>query len=239
VVRLHGESQSGSGYNDGIESDDKDRMENGVSCSSSFPRVDFSASSSGGLSKMFSGVLPEPSIRLSSLELNPSMKSLLKSSAWYFRGSLRDSRIVQLRRGTGMAVASRSEATEVGKLRSFRAIDDDLRRVPELLVDFLLLTPNPWRTGVILVPRFGGITTGLVCVVAESSTSAMVGRCRPAVSGPVYTTPAEGEVVDEVFSSFSSCLVVLGGGTELKRKALGTIIFRQDGKGKILEISQA
>ena len=73
------------------------------------------------------------------------------------------SRTPRLRRGTGIAVASRIDATAVGSGRSFRVDDEDWRVIRVLfgvlgsfLVDCVWVSVGRW-------PRLGGMTTGSVC----------------------------------------------------------------------------
>lgn len=119
MERLEGVSKSAS--RDGTESAEIDGAEyESDSLSPSLETKDFSLSS-GGLSRTSSAEFPVPQNSGSS---SPSISNLLKSCTWFPRGNLRDSRAAQLRRGTGIAVASNIDAIDVGTGRSPRAIDD-------------------------------------------------------------------------------------------------------------------
>lgn len=67
----------------------------------------------------------------------------------------------QVRRGTGIAVASSIEATAVGIGRSWDEAEED-RRDEEDVLDGVRERASR-RTGV-REPRFGGMTTGVVCI---------------------------------------------------------------------------
>jgi hypothetical protein len=116
-----------------------------------------------------------------------------------------------------MAVASKIEAIEFGTERSREAVEDERLVVLQVLgvLGFFSakLVVRDVRDG-----RFGGMTTGLVCVGDRSSLS---GRSRP---GPTFC--AEEFIVGSGTGDFSPCWREnLGDGTELNRKARGTIMF--------------
>lgn len=122
MERLEGVSKSAS--RDGTESAEIDGAEyESDSLPPSLEAEDFSISS-GGLSRTSSAEFPVPQNAGSS---SPSISNLLKSCTWFPRGSLRDSRAAQLRRGTGIAVASNIDARDVGTGRSPRVVGDDWR----------------------------------------------------------------------------------------------------------------
>lgn len=202
TVALNDESKSCS--NEGLDSVDTEWFEtDGVSLSSSFSKADFSISS-GGLRRISSGELPGPPINSSSLNLTPSIRSLLKSSTWLPWGNLRESRALRFRRGIGIAVASRTEATELGRGRLVWEVDGVRRSGFRFLLVFCPSSVNSWCTDVTRGPGLGGITTGLVMLPP--------GRQRPeSCNGPPLP--------------FSSPLVVFSGDVEPNGRTLGTMMF--------------
>lgn len=184
-----------------MDSRDRERPEkDGVSLPQSLS-IDRSFSS-GGLRRRSSAVFP--------LSSTPSINSRLKSCTWSPRGNLRDTRVDDdhLRRGTGMAVASRIEAS-----------DEGLRTVFGFLGVRGGLLPVSGRADAVRGARLGGMTTGLVCIASDVSLS---GKSRPETSGRVTKSAAD---LDEGWFCLPCFQEGFDGGTEVKRKALGTIIF--------------
>lgn len=185
-----------------------ERPENdGVSLPQSLPTADLSFSS-GGLRRRSSAVFPLPSISGSFLASTPSINNRLKSCTWSPRGNLRDSRTDRLRRGSGIAVASRIEASE-----------DGLRAVLEFRGVHGCLPLGSGRADEVRGARLGGMTTGLVGIASDASWS---GKSRPETSGRVTKSAAD---LDEGGFWVPCFQDGFGDGTEVKRNARGTIIF--------------
>lgn len=225
--KLPGESASGS--RDGVESIDIERAENeGDSLQESLVIVDFSVSS-GGLSKRSSAVFPVVSMKLSSWNLLLPMNILLNSSTWFPRATFLDSRTVLWRLGTGIAVAFRMEAIEVGTERSREAVEGERR--PDLVFRGVLGSLAGKFVGAVVIrdARFGGMMTGLVCMADRSSLS---GSSSPE---PMFCTGND-SVAGWGAGAFSPCWRdILEEGAELKRNALGTIMFTSQGHSTVVK----
>lgn len=108
------------------------------------------------------GELPVPHVKSSSLDLRPSCINRLKSSTWLPRGNFRGRRLDQVRRGTGMAVASNIDATADGICRSLEDDEEDRREVREVADVLDGVRGRASRRNGGREARFDGMPTGLV-----------------------------------------------------------------------------